>query len=98
MIIHEQQFLEDELRELEAYTLLSTSEGPLKGQQGLIENIKDLSRQIVKNKTKEFSRVNHDSFVILGDLFNHLNKEYESKRDTLESVHGKSELAEIPKM
>jgi len=98
MIIHEQQFLEDNLRELEIYTVLSTSEDPFKGQQGLIKEVNYLARQVVKNKTKEFSKVNHDSFVILSDIFNNLNKKYEYKRDILEAVHGKSELAEIPKI
>jgi len=98
MIIHEQQFLEDDLRELEAYTILSTSEGPFKGQEDLIEEVNYISKQLVKNKTKEFSKVNHDSFVILGDIFNNLKKKYEYKRDILEAVHGKSELAEIPKI
>jgi hypothetical protein len=96
MIIHEHQFLEDELRELEACTFLSTSKGSLKGRKWLIKKVKNLARLIVTNKTKEFSKVNHDSFVILGDIFNCLKKEYEYKRDILEAVHGKSELAEIP--
>lgn len=96
MIIHEQGYLEDNLRELEAYTILSNSEGPLKGQPDLIEEIKYLAMQIIKNKTKEFAKVNHDSFVILGDIFNHLKKEYEYKRNILEAVHGKPKLAEIP--
>jgi hypothetical protein len=98
MIIHEQQFLEDKLRELEGYTILSTSEGPLKGQQALIEEINYLARQVVKDKTKEFSKVNHDSFIIIGDIFNHMKKEYENKRDILEKIYGKPELAEIPKI
>ncbi len=96
IIIHEQQFLEDELRELEACTFLSTSKGPLKEKRWLIERVNRLARQIIKNKTKEFSKVNHDSFIIIGDIFNHLNKEYEYKRGILEAIHGKSELAEIP--
>ena len=96
MIIHEQGYLEENLRELEAYTILSNSEGFLKGQPDLIEEIKYLAMQGIKNKTKEFSKVNHDSFVILGGIFNHLKKEYEYKRNILEAVHGKSELAEIP--
>jgi hypothetical protein len=98
MIIHEQGYLEDNLRELELYTILSNSEGPLKGQPDLIEEIKYLAMQVIKNKTKEFSKVNHDSFVILGDIFNHLKKKYEYKRNILEAVHGKSELAEIPEI
>ncbi len=98
MIIHEQQFLEDNLRELEAYTHLSISEGPLKGKPLLIKKVNYIARQIVKNKTKEFSKVNHDSFIILGDIFNHLKKEYEYKRNVLETIHGKSELAEIPEI
>ncbi|MDD5327792.1 MAG: Cthe_2314 family HEPN domain-containing protein [Phycisphaerae bacterium] len=98
VIIHERQFLEDNIRKLEAYTILSTSKGPLKGQRWLIEDIKDLARQIVKNKTEEFSKVNRNSFIILGDIFDHLNKEYKNKRDILESIYGKPELSEIPKM
>jgi len=94
MIIHERQFLEDDLRTLEMYSILLTSEGALKGQRGLIEEVNCLARQVVKNKTKEFSTVNHDSFVILGDIFNHLKKKYEYKREILEAVHGKSELAD----
>lgn len=98
MIIHEHELLEDDIRELEAYTILSISEDPLKGQSALTENVNYLARQIIKNKTKEFSKVNHDSFIILGDIFNHLKKKYEYKRDILEAVHGKSELAEIPEI
>ncbi len=98
LIIHEQQFLEDEIRELEFYTVLTTSEGSLKGQQDLIDEVKYLAIQVVKNKTNEFSKVNRDSFVVLGNIFNHLKKEYVYKRDVLEAVHGKSELAEIPKI
>jgi hypothetical protein len=95
-IVHERQFLEDDIRELECYTILSTSEGPLKGHIDLIDEANYLAKQIVKNKTKEFSKVNHDSFVILGDIFNDLKKAYEFKRNLLELVYGKSELAEIP--
>lgn len=98
MIIHEQGYLEDNLRELEAYTILSNSEGSLKGQSDLIEEIKYLASLIIKNKTSEFSKVNHDVFIILGDIFNHLKNKYEYKRDILEAVHGKSELAEIPEI
>ncbi len=94
-IIHERQFLEDDIRELEFYTIL-TSEGPYKGEKDLIQEVRDLARQIVKNKTQEFSKVNQNSFIILGDIFNHLKKVYENKRDILEAVYGKSELAEIP--
>ncbi len=95
-IIHEHHFLEEDLRRLDIYTLLSDIEDPLEELPDLKKAINPLAKQIIKNKTKEFSKVNHDSFVILGDIFNHLKKEYECKRDILESVHGKSELAKIP--
>ena len=98
MIIHEQQFLEDDIRELELYTILSNLEDPFEGQRDLLEEVKCITRQVVKNKIKEFSKVNHDSFVILGEIFNELKKEYEYKREILEAVHGKSELAEIPRV
>jgi len=93
-IIHEQQFLEDDIRALEIMTLL-TSEDFFKGQQHLI---KKAERQVVKNKTVEFSKFNHDVFVILGDIFNLLKEKYEYKREILEAIYGKSELAEIPKI
>jgi len=93
VIIHERQFLEDDIRELEAYTILVTSDGPCKGERALMGRVGFLVKQVVKDKMKEFSKVNHDSFVALGEIFNHLNKQYEYKREILERLHGKSELA-----
>jgi hypothetical protein len=95
-IVHERRYLEDDIRRLEGYTLLSTSDGPLKGHPGLMDEIRCLTRQVVKDKTKEFSKVNHDSFVALGSVFDHLNKEYEHKREILERLYGNAELALFP--
>jgi hypothetical protein len=91
-IVHERQFLEDDIRRLEAYTILLTSEGPLQGNVDLLEETKSLAKQVVRDKTKEFAKVNHDSFVAMGKLFDHLNKEYETKREILERLFGKAEL------
>jgi HEPN superfamily protein len=96
VIIHERQFLEDGIRELEAYTILSASEGPLMGHPGLQEEIRFLAQAIVKDKTKEFASVNRSSFIVVGELFDHLGTEYERKRQILEAVYGKCELADIP--
>ena len=98
LIIHETGLLEDQLHRLDAYTILLTSEGPMKGNKALIEEANNLIRKIVKNKTKEFSAVNHDSFIVLGDIFTDLEKEYKSKRNILEANYGTPELAPIPKI
>ncbi len=91
-IVHERQFLEDDIRMLEALTLLLTSEGPVKEDPALVEETKFLARQVVKDKTREFSKVNHDSFAALSVMFDHLEKEYEVKRGILEGLFGKPEL------
>lgn len=96
MIIHEQQYLEDDLRMLEAITCLSSSDDPFTENLDLNNWAKLLAKKIVLDKTKEFLNVNQKAFKIIGNIFDLLQDEYESKRHLLEGVHGKSELAEIP--
>lgn len=96
VIIHEQQYLEDELRTLEVFTTLSSSPGPYQGQENLIEEIKYMSKEIVKDKTTEFTNVNRAAFEVIGELFTNLFEVYENKRTFNERIYGKPELAPIP--
>ncbi len=96
MIIHEQQYIEDDLRMLEAITCISSSDDPFTENLDLDNWARNLAKKIVLHKTKEFSNVNQEAFKIIGSIFDHLQTEYDSKRSLLETVHGKSELIEIP--
>lgn len=96
VIIHEQQYLEDDLRRLEGYTILAASPGPYQGQADLIQEAKLMAREIVKNKTAEFSNTNRASFETLDEILTVLFKVYENTRTTYESLHGRPELAPVP--
>jgi hypothetical protein len=98
VIIHEQQYLEDDLRLLEVITCVSSSHDPFTEHLKLANQARSLAKKIVCDKTKEFSKVNQSSFKIIGTIFDHLKIEYDFKRNVLESIHGKSELSEIPKV
>lgn len=90
-IIHEKQYLEDDLRRLEIYTMLSTDKSFEKNQ--IFQNlVKIYKRQIVKGKTSEFSEVNYRAFDYVAKLFDVLDKEYVIQRRILEAVHGKIEV------
>jgi hypothetical protein len=94
-IIHEHEFLEEDVRRLEGYTIILNSPGSAyEGSNDLKQEIRFLAKKIVRNKTAEFSQINHNSFVILGDIFNDLKIEYQSKREILENIYGEPELAE----
>ena len=90
-IMHERQYLEDDLRRLEGYTILAT-DSPYKDDKYFKQEIKDLARQIIKGKTKEFTMVNKNVFTAVAELFETLKPLYDEKRKVLEAIHGKIEL------
>lgn len=90
-IMHERQYLEDDLRRLEAYTILAT-DGPYKEDENFKLGIKDLVHQIIKGKTREFTKVNKDAFTAIAELFDKLEPLYDEKRNILEAIHGRIEV------
>lgn len=90
-IMHERQYLEDDLRRLEAYSILSTDE-PYKNDKYFKLEIKDLTRQIVKGKTNTFTSVNKNAFNAIAKLFDDLMKKYKEQLRILEAIHGKIEI------
>ncbi len=90
-IMHENQYLEDDLLRLEGYTILST-DSPYKDDKYFKLRIKSLTRQIIKGKTGEFTKVNKKIFITVAELFKTLSPLYDEKRKELESIHGRIEV------
>lgn len=90
-IMHEREYLENDLRRLEAYTILATDE-PYRNDKYFKLEIKDLIRQIVKGKTKTFTSVNKNAFNAISELFDELMKKYQEQLRILEAIHGTIEL------
>ena len=70
-IIHEASYLDDELRQIEAYSILISSDSDYDdiNIEYLKEDLKWLVRDFLKKRKKEFSRINKNVCVSLGDLF-----------------------------
>ncbi len=90
-IMHERQYLEDDLRRLEGYTILA-SDSPYKDDKYFKLEIKDMARQIIKGKTKEFTNVNKKIFIAIAELFETLKPIYDEQRNILEAIHGRIEV------
>ena len=93
-IIHERKYLEDDLRELEGYTIfLSIDEAP-KNDKNFKFLINNLVSQIVKGKTKLFTEVNKKVFTEIAGLFDECIGKYQEQLQILEAIHGKVERYE----
>lgn len=95
VIIHKQQYLAKDIRALEGYTILLNSIDNPSDRKLLSQFARELTKIIVSDKNTEFSKVNRESFAILGRLFDDLNEKYLGKRKILESLYGKSEQADL---
>lgn len=87
-IIHESHYLEDDLRRLEGYTILSAEE-PFKNDKDIRLGIKHLTKQIVQDKTRTFSKVNNEAFMAISELFNALTNKYNDQLKILEAIYGR---------
>ncbi len=69
-IIHEASYLDNELKRIEAYTILSSnSDYDDVNIEYLKEDIKWSLRDFLKKRKREFSKINKNVCVSLGDLF-----------------------------
>lgn len=93
-IIHERKYLEDDLLELEGYTILVAIDEAYKNDKQFNSLIKSLTSKIVKGKTKLFTAVNKKLFTEIAGLFDECIKRYQEQLQILEAIHGKVERYE----
>jgi Cthe_2314-like HEPN len=79
-VIHRQSFKEDALRQLEMYCILEDSStleetGPL-SPPAIAHRIRELARQLIKAKKKEFTKINANLFEVVARLFSALEPIY----------------------
>jgi hypothetical protein len=82
-ILHQREYLEDDLRELEGLTLLFSQ-----GYTELEEDVRSTASSIVRGKVKTFSATNEKAFALLAELFAALQVEYCSQRKNLSQQCG----------
>lgn len=92
-IIHERQYLENDLRQLYVCTFMTTDKH-FKNNQTFQRLAKYLTRHIVKGKTSAFTEVNNQAFVAIAELFDVLKVKYNRQRKILEAIYGKIDVLE----
>jgi hypothetical protein len=88
-ILHRQEYLEDDLRELEGLTLLFSQ-----GYTELKEDVRSTASSIIRGKVKTFSATNEKVFGLLAELFAALEVEYWRQRNNLRQQYGLIESLE----
>jgi len=79
-IIHEASYLDDELRRIEAYTILSSNPDYEEAKvENLKEELKWAVREFLKKRKKEFVRINKNVCVALGNLFDQMHPIFTKK-------------------
>lgn len=79
-IIHEASYLDDELRRIEAYTILtSNSDYDEIRLDDLKEELKWTVRNYLKNRKKEFAKINKNVSIGLGELFTQMHPLFTKK-------------------
>jgi len=69
-IIHEASYLNEELRRIEAYAILSSNPDYDEAYvKGLKEDLRWSVRDFIRNRKREYSRINRNVCVSLGNLF-----------------------------
>jgi hypothetical protein len=88
-VIHHHAYKEDKLRELQMFCLADKifapeESGPL-GKPYLRSRIRELSRDLVKNKTAEFAKVNAELFSAIIELLTSLQPIYTREKALVEA-------------
>lgn len=79
-IIHESAYMEDELRRIEAYSILSSNSSyDQRDFKYLKDDLKFITRDFIKAKRTEFSEVNKKVCEALDDLFKKMHPIYLKK-------------------
>ena len=79
-IIHEASYLDNELRKIEAYTLLSSNSDYDEFEvKRLKERLRCSVREFLKKRKREFTRINKNVCVALGGLFYKMHPIYIKK-------------------
>jgi Cthe_2314-like HEPN len=83
-IIHEASYLDDELRRIEAYTILSSNpDYDETGIRDINEEVKWLVREFLKKRKAEFSKINKNVCITLDSLFRQMHPIYTKKYSQL---------------
>lgn len=90
LIIHHEQYQEDDLRKLEGYTIFGANE-PYRDDKYFLQEIKFLARQITKNKSKKFTETNKKICTTIAEIFDILEKKYKTQKKILEALYGEIE-------
>jgi len=78
--VHQASYLEDELRRIEAYCIMSSNpDFSDEVAEDIIEELKWSIRQFLKKRQREFSRINKNVCISLSNLFTKMHPLYSSK-------------------
>lgn len=90
-IIHHRTYMDEDLRCIEGYSIFHTSE-PYKSDKFFKLEIQNMVRNFVKNKTKDFNKLNLNIFSIAFEIFDILNHQYKEKKLVLNTIYKSSAI------